>query len=299
MPEAPELIPEITDLPSSDDPESFDERADQSWEELQAAIPAMNAENQKVYDNAVEVLAAASDITAAALVATDAAGLLGKMSGSLTVSTGTKAVILNSPKPDLAVITKQVAIILDSDSSVVMFGSIAATPTPTSSTFSVTVTSGGILGGFGGTFSGWKIIDAAFFAKAATAAEIWAGETDHAGISPKGLTDAGAPVAVSWASTLALDMKAGRYRRMAACSASFTLGIPTNAKAGQWFILDLLNTAGSIVLAANAAWDWRANILGVLKPDNGARNKIVGIIDEVDGSGNMTRGTAFVIGGLG
>lgn len=248
--------------------------------------------------NADYVAQLASDIEADATVANNAAGLVGKMSGSLTVSAGTKAITLVTAKPELAVANKQVGIVLDSDNTIVMFGTIASSPAPTTTTFSVTVTSGGILAGSGGTFSGWKIIDAAFFDKAATAAEIWAGTTDQAAITPKGRADAAAPVAVSYASTLALDMNSGRYRYMASCSASFTLGIPTNAKAGDWFVLDLLNSAGSIVLAANAAWDWRGGLLGVLNPDNAARNKIVGIIDEVDGSGNMTRGTAFVIAGL-
>lgn len=300
MPTAPPLIDAVpTPVPTSEDPDSFDPRADDLLSWFAVGPAQIQAVANNVYANALEVLSTASDLAAAALVATDAAGLVGKMSGSLTVSPGSKAIVLTSAKPNLAVASKQVGIVLDSDASVVMFGSIASSPPPSSSAFTVTVTSGGLLNGIGLTFSGWKIFDAAFFNKAATAAEIWAGDTDQAAISPKGLVDAGAPIAVAWASTLVLDMKAGRYRRMTACSASFTLGIPINAKAGQWFVLDLLNSAGSIVLAANAAWDWRGQLLGVLNPNNGARNKIVGIIDEVDGSGNMTRGTAFVIAGLG
>lgn len=300
MPIAPPTIVAIPEPPSTADPANFDARGDAYL----GVFPELRDDLQEVadvtYDNAVEVFTAVTDIAGAALVATDAAGLVGKMSGSLTVSAGTKAITLVAAKSSLAVANKQVAIVLDSDRSIMMLGVIPASPAPTSTAFSVTVTSGGVsAAGAGGTFSGWMIIDAKFLGAAATAAEIWAGETDTVSISPKGQTDAGAPVAVSWASTLVLDLKAGRYRRMTACSASFTLGIPTNAKAGQWFVLDLLNSAGSIVLAANAAWDWRGQLLGVLNPNNGARNKIVGIIDEVDGSGNMTRGTAFVIAGIG
>lgn len=299
MPVAPEPIQEITDLPLSTDPVNFDERADQSWTELKQSIEDQNAENLKTYGNALEVFDAAEDISAAALVATNAAGLVGKMTGSLTHGAGTKAITLAAAKPELAVAGKQVAIVLESDPTIKMFGVIPASPAPTSTTFSVTVTSGGVFPtGGAGTLSGWKIIDAAFFGASSTAVDIWAGETEVAGITPKAQTDAWAPVPITWASTLVVNLKQGRRRQLSA-SASFTLGVPTNAKAGQGFYLDVLNTAGSIVLALNAIWDTKNALLPVLKPDNGARNKIFCMIDEVDGSGNATRGTVFVIPGLG
>lgn len=292
----PLITVDLDDPPSTADPVNFDSRADNylgKFPDLKTQQNAMAAAMNLVAD---EVQEDASDIAASALVAADAAGLVGKMTGSLAVSAGTKAITLTSAKASLAVANKQVVIVLDSDASIKMFGVIASSPTPTSTTFSVTVTSGGVFGS--GTYSGWKIIDAAFFGTASTKEELWAGESDASSPSPKSLSDAAAPQTVAYASTLALNMENGRHFRCTAVSASFTLGVFTNAKAGQTFILDLLNSAGSIVLAVNAVWDCENGVLGVLKPDNGARNKIVGIIDEVDGSGNVTRGTYRVMKGL-
>lgn len=228
-------IPLITtipsDPPSTDDPSNFDARADaflgdfpDFGEELNDMAGAMNTV-------AEEVETAANDISAAALVAADAAGYVGKMTGSLSVGAGTKAITLTSAKPNLATANKQVVIVLDSDPSIKMFGVIASSPTPTSTTFSVTVTSGGVFGS--GSYSGWKIIDAAFFGTASTKEELWAGTSDASSPSPKTFTDAAAPQTVAYASTLALNMAEGRYRRCLLVSASFTLGIPTNAKAGH------------------------------------------------------------------
>lgn len=248
------------------------------------------------YKNALAAEEAASEVAGQAAVGADAAGLVGRSNTTLSVGSGSKAITLMSAKATLMTAGRQVVISLLSDPSVRMVGVIAASPTPTSTTATVTVTSGGVFGS--GSYSTWQVMDANFFSPAATAAEIWEGENEIAPIPPKALMDSMAPVAVSYASTLALDMSAGWYRRCSAVSASFTLGVFTNAKAGQPFVLDLINSAGSVVLAVNAVWDFPDGLLGVLNPDNGAKNKIAGIVDEVDGSGNVTRGTLHVIPGL-
>jgi hypothetical protein len=292
-------IPLITalpaDPPSTNDPSTFDARADA----LLGALPDMvTEENAAITAMNVAITQMNLDIASiasSATVAADAAGLRGDSNTSLSVAAGNKDIVLTSAKASLMTVNRQVVLVSKSDASVRMFGNIDSSPAPTSTTARVVVTTGGVFGS--GTYSDWHVIDAAFFSPAATAAEEWEGESDAAPSTPKSRGDAAAPVAVAYASTLALNMNEGRYRRMSA-SASFTLGIPTNAKAGQAFILDTVNTAGSIVLAVNAAWDRRNGVLGVLNPDNGAKNKIIAIIDEVDGSGNMTRGTYEVFPGL-
>jgi hypothetical protein len=281
--------------PSRGDPTTFNTRfaAWLAW--IATFTPELVTGTEWMAEQAEEVAEAASEVTAAAAVAADAAGLRGDSTTTLTVGAGNKDIGLTSAKASLLTANRQVVLILKSDASIKMFGNIAASPAPTSTTARVVVTSGGVFGS--GIYSDWHVMDAAFLQSAATSAEIWAGTTDAAGISPKGITDTIAPVTIAYASTLVLNMAQGRYRRMTA-SASFTLGVPINAKAGQTFILDTVNSAGSIVLAVNAAWDRRSGLLGVLKPDNAARNKIIGIIDEVDGSGTMTRGTYDVMPGL-
>lgn len=256
----------------------------------------LEACGEATYENALAAEAAASEVAAQAMVGADAAGLVGRSTTTLTVGAGSKAITLTSAKASLLTAGRQVVIALLSDPSVRMWGTIAASPAPTSTTATVTVTSGGVFGS--GSYSNWQIIDAAFFSPAATASEIWAGDTDAAPMTPKGMMDSLTPVDLAYAATLVLNMDDGWYRRVDDVSASFTLGVFTNAHPGQPFVIDLVNTAGSIVLAVNAVWDFPDGLLGVLNPANGAKNKIVGIVDEVDGSGNVTRGTIYVLPGL-
>lgn len=281
MPTAPTPIAALpTPVPTTADPTNFDTRADALLAAMPDMVDEMNAVADTTYDNAVEAAASASEVAGQAAVAADAAGMVGRSTTTLTVGAGTKAITLTSAKASLMTAGRQVVISLLSDPSIRMIGVIAASPAPTTTTASVTVTSGGVFGS--GSYSDWQVMDANFFAPAATASEVWAGTTDAAPMTPKGLMDSLAPQTVAYASTLALDMNAGWYQRCDAVSASFTLGVFTNAKAGQPFVLDLTNSAGSIVLAVNAVWDRADGLLGVLNAANGARNKIVGIIDAVD-----------------
>lgn len=284
-------IPLITtipsDPPSTDDPATFDGRADNFLgdfpafgSELNASITAMNADLTQANEDI-------TSIAASAAVAADAAGLLGRMTGTLTVGPGAKAITLLSPKPSLAVATRQVVILLLSDPTIRMFGTIASSPTPTSSAFSVTVVSGGVSGS--GSYSEWQIMDAAFLGAAATVAQIRAGDSDAVGITPKGLRDSNAPVTLAYASTVTPDLTADGWHRRMTASASFTLGAPTNCKPGDVLVIDGTNSAGSVVLAVNAVL--QRSSLGVIGPGSGARWKIFVFIDEVDGSGTCTRGS--------
>lgn len=288
-------IPLITtipsDPPSTDDPSNFDARADaflgdfpDFGAELNVSITALNAA-------LTQLNADIASIAASAALAADSAGLLGRMTGTLTVGPGTKAITLLSPKPSLAVATRQVVILLLSDPTIRMFGTIASSPTPSSSAFSVTVVSGGVSGS--GSYSEWQIMDAAFLGAAATAPDIWAKTSDAISITPKGIKDANAPQALAYASTVTPALTAG-HRRTLSASASFTMGAPTGCNPGDVFECYITNTAGSIVLAVNAAWK-RQGGLGIIGPNNGDRSLFVGIVEEVDGSGVMTRGIYNIV----
>jgi hypothetical protein len=287
-------IPLITALPSpapsTEDPGNFDTRADA----LLGALPGMVTEE----NTSITAMNAAitqmnldiASIAASALVASDAAGFVATSTSTLTVNAGTKTIHFAAAKPSLAVATYQVAIVLASDNSIKMIGNVATVVD--SDDITVTVVTAGVSGS--GTYSGpWLIIAGAFLGSGATAAEMWAGTSDAISISPKSQTDSDARTALTWASTTTPDMAAGWYRSLTA-SASFTLGAPTNAKPGKVIKIDITNSAGSIVLAVNAAWK-RQGGLGIIGPNNGDKSKFVGFIEEVDGSGVMTAGTYNII----
>lgn len=110
MPTAPTPIPNITTpVPVTSDPANFDARADLAWTELPVAIAAINVENDKVYDNAVEAVDAAetatekaAEVTAAATnvlnsantnaTSTTSSTVIGSGSKSFTIQTG-KAIL--------------------------------------------------------------------------------------------------------------------------------------------------------------------------------------------------------------
>lgn len=254
----------------------------------------VEAAGDATYQNALVAFEAAADLNAAADVAVAATSMLAKSTSTLTVGTGTKTIHFTSPATGFAV-NDQVVIVLRSDPSVRMFGTVATFDG--SDDMTVTVVSGGVFGS--GSYSSWLVISAAFLTTGATAADVWARvATDAAGVTPKSLADADAPQTAAYASTLTLDLEDGWNWRVTDVSASFTMGAPTGCRPGQVIVVDLLNTNSGIVLAVNAAWDRAGGLLGVLDPANGARNKFVGMIDTVDGSGVMTRGTYNVIRGL-
>jgi hypothetical protein len=284
------ITPLPTPVPTTSDPANFDVRADAFLAALPTFATEANALAVEMNADAAQVEADASAIAAAALVAADAAGFVATSTSSLTVGAGTKTIHFASAKPSLAVATYQVAIVLASDNSIKMIGNVATVTD--SDDITVTVVSSGVSGS--GTYSGpWLIIAGAFLGSGATAPEMWAGTSDAVSISPKSQTDSDARTALTWASTTTPDMAAGWYRSLTA-SSSFTMGAPTNAKPGKVIKIDITNSAGSIVLAVNAAWK-RQGGLGIIGPNNGDKSKFVGFIEEVDGSGVMTAGTYNII----
>ncbi len=198
------MIPLITalpaDPPSTADPANFDARGDA----LLGALPTMvTEENAAIAAMNAAITQMNLDIAAiatAATLAADAAGMLGSSSSTLTVNAGDKNIVLSGAKPNLMTVDRQVVLILKSDPTIRMFGNIDGTPTPTSTTAQVVVTSGGVSGA--GTFSGWDVMAASFFAAAATAAEVLAAVSDAAPMTPKSLKDALAPYALTDGATV-------------------------------------------------------------------------------------------------
>lgn len=254
MPTPPATIPAIpTPVPSTNDPGNFDVRADATMGALPPAVDGMNDAAQNTYDNALEVFEKATEISAAAMVATDAAGAVGRSNSPIVVSAGTKSVTLLAAKPNLAVLNKRVVLVQISDPSIKMFGTISAV---TSSTvFAVTVVSSDVFGT--GSFSAWLVVDAAFFGSAATKEDVWAGLIDTAAIPPKVLKEAQASQAFTEpgaAGTFTFNGDGGWSFHTTLTGTGKTFGQPSNFKPGQSGRVRVVVGAGAGPLAFHPAW---------------------------------------------
>lgn len=286
MPTAPLPIPNITTpVPLSTDPDNFDARADLAWQELPEAIDAQNVENAKSYANAVEVFEKAEEISAAALVAADAAGLVGRSNSPIVVGAGTKNVTLLAAKPNLVVFNKRVVLVNISDPSIKMFGTI--TGVTSSTVFALTVVSSGAVGS--GSFSSWQVIDAAFYGAAATKEELWAGETDAAGVSPKTLRDGKVWVPLTDGATVTPDGKNGRNFTWT-IGGNRTLGAITRCSVNDTFFLEVTQDGtGNRILAWATGVYYRAGGLPKLSTAAGGKDYLQLRVVSVDGSGTATR----------
>lgn len=247
---APPIIdPVPTPVPTTANPGNFDAAGDAllGWfppgrDQIQAVAENVYANAQGVQALGAGIETLAAEVAAAAMVAADAVGLVGRSNSPLTVDAGIKAITLLAAKPSLAVLNKRVAIVQLSDPSIKMFGTVSSV---TSSTvFSVTVVSSGAYGS--GNYSAWQIIDAAFFATAASKEVIWAGADDSAVITAKSITDAGKPVSVAFAAPLVLNMAAGISFVVDPITGNFQLANPTGITA------EMVGRTGSVTFNTGA-----------------------------------------------
>lgn len=286
MPTAPTPIQEITTpVPLSTDPENFDIRADLAWSELPVSIEGMNAAGLVTFNNAEEVFEKASEIAGAALVATDAAGLVGRSNSQLVVGAGTKNIGLLAAKPNLIVLNKRVAIVQISDPSIKMFATISNVTN--ASTFSATVVSSGAFGS--GSYSGWMVIDAAFFGSAATKEDLWAGTSDVAVPTPKTIRDAKVWVPLMDGATVTPDGLIGRNFTWT-IGGNRALGAITNCSPNDTFLLEITqDVTGSRILAWASGVYFRAGGLPVLSTTASGKDYLQLRVITVDGSGTATR----------
>lgn len=286
MPTAPTTIPPIpTPVPSTDDPGNFDARADATLGALPPAVDGMNATAVNVYTNATEVFAKAAEIEAAAMVASDAAGLVGRSNSPLVVGAGTKNVGLLEAKPKLAVLNKRVVIVQLSDPTIRMFGTISSVTS--SSAFAVTVVSSGSFGS--GTFSAWQIIDAAFFGAAATKEDLWAGTSDAAAPTPKTIRDAKIWVSLGDGPTVTPNGLNGRNFTWT-IGGNRALGAITNCSVNDTFLLEITQDGtGNRILAWASGVYYRAGGLAKLSTAAGGKDYLQLRVISVNGSGTATR----------
>lgn len=286
MPTAPTPIQEITTpVPLSTDPENFDARADQAWTELPESIVGMNAAGLVTFNNAQEVFEKADEIAAAALVATDAAGLVGRSNSPLVVGAGTKNITLLVAKPNLVVLNKRVVIVQLSDPSIKMFATVSNVTSPT--VFTATVVSSGSFGS--GSYSSWQIVDAAFFGAAATKEDLWAGVTDAAAPTPKSLREAKAWVALVDGATVTPDGLVGRNFTWT-LGGNRLLGAITNCSVNDTFLIEATQDGtGNRILAWAAGVYYRAGGLPKLSTAAGGKDYLQLRVISVNGSGTATR----------
>lgn len=296
MPTAPTPIPNIpTPVPSTDDPGNFDDRADDTLVAMPPAIDGMNDAAENVYANAVEVFDKASEISAAAMVAADAAGLVGRSNSTLIVGAGNKDVALTGSKPNLLVVNKRVVLINPSDPSIKMFGSVLGSPAPTPTTARISVVTSGVFGS--GSYSSWTVMDAAFFGAAATKEELWAGTTDAAAASPKTIRDAKVWVPLADGATVTPDGLVGR-NFLWTLGGNRALGAITNCSPNDTFLIEATQDgSGNRILAWASGVYVRAGGLPILSTAAGAKDYLQLRVITVDGSGTATRVLAQFVRG--
>lgn len=238
--------------------------------------------------------AAASALSAStsATAALAATGYMRRSTATLSVGTGVKSVTgLNSPSAASFANLDEVTLIDAADAERRMWGAVS-NANMGAGTMDVTVASGDFAGGSSG--SNWIVVHRAFESLlGATAAEVRAAATAVKALTPKSVKDAAATVALTYAGTVAWDVSAGKRRTLTA-SGSFTMGAPSNCAPGDVLYCLITHSAGGNVLAVNSAWV-RENGLGVLSTVNGYKDLFVGVVEEVDGSNNMTRGTYNIV----
>ena len=238
------------------------------------------------HQNGLAAAEAATDLEAAANAVAAATNLLGRSSSTLTVGAGTKTIAFTAPASGFAA-EDQVCILLRSDPSIRMFGTIATSPAPTASAITVDVVSSGVIGA--GEFSNWLVVHAAFLASGATAAEILAGVTDAAGVTPKGMKDARAFAALTDAATVAPDGNNGRNFTWT-IGGNRTLGAIANCSPGQTYFIEITQDAtGGRDLAWASGVYYRVGGLPSLSDTPGAVDWLQIKIKAVNGSGVATK----------
>jgi hypothetical protein len=277
----PSITPLPTPVPSTADPANFDTRADAFLGALPGMLTEENAAIAAINLTSDDINTMATDIAAVAAVATASTDLVAFSTSNLDVAAGTLTIHFTAPKTGFAA-DDQVAVILRSDPSIRMYGNVATFDG--SDDMTVAVVSSGVFGS--GTFASWVIVSTAFLSAGATAAQMWAQTSDAVAATPKANKDANALVALTFGATVTPNLLNGRRFSLSA-SSSFTLANPTNCSPGDPIEINVTNTAGAIVLAVGTAWK-RQNGLFVMDPANGHTNKITGIVETVDGSGNAT-----------
>lgn len=265
------ITPLPTPVPSSGDPANFDARADAFLGALPTFANEANALAVEVNGKATELTAATAEIVAAAMSVADAAGLVGRSNSNLVVGPGTKNMDLLAAKPSLAVLNKRVVLVQISDPSIKMFGTISAVTS--SSKFAVTVVSSGVFGS--GSYGSWQVIDAAFFSPAATPADILAGETDAASMTPLGFWGAQGGLVLPYAPTITLDLKIGVNWIINPVTGAPAIANPVRMKVGQEITLTLVNGAGAGQPTMGSAWR-RPNGVQQFSAVSGQTNVIVG-----------------------
>ena len=282
-----------TDPPSTADPANFDARADAFLGNFPAFGDQINATAVGMNAAGEEMETATAEIAAAALVAMDAADLVGRSTSTIAVSAGVKAVTLLEAKPKLAVLDKRVAIVDVSDPTIKLFGTI--TEVTSASAFAVTVGSDDFFGA--GSLSNWQIIDAAFFGSAATAADLWAGETDAAAVAPKTVKDAKVWVTLADAATVTLNGLAGRNFRWT-IGGNRTLAAIANCSPNDTFLIEATQDGtGNRILAWASGVYVRAGGLPILSTAAGTKDYLQLRVIDVNGSGTATRVLAQFVRG--
>lgn len=237
--------------PSTSDPSNFNSRADAFVAWLDTFADEINDD---VIPSMDEVIASATDLSGAAVAAVENTDYAGSSTSSLALSTGSKSVVLTQ-SGKLFAANDFIVAVYRPDPSIRLFMTVNSV---VGQTLTCTVPSGGVFG-TGGPYANWLIIHTGFLGNAATAAEVRAGTDDTLQITPENLVEAALPwAALTDAATIAWDM-ALYWNTAVILGGNRTMGVPTNAKGGMTYVLEVLQDAtGSRTLSWPSNYDFGA-----------------------------------------
>lgn len=213
--------------PTRADPANFPARADAFVTALALLVAQANALSQAANDNAA--LAQASAVSAV-----NAPGSAGTSTTSLTVGTGQQNLAIQSGK---AFVPGQfVTIARTSDPSTYMIGQVGAyTSSSGALAVNVTLTNGA------GTYTDWTVsLSAPVAFVAATIAQLLAGVSNTAALTPVALFGAAAPVVLPYAATIT---PAGGINFEVTLTGNATLAAPTGFLPGQSGVIEVKQDA--------------------------------------------------------
>ena len=277
--------------PSTDDPSSFDTRADA----FLGALPTFQAEANALEENvntkeasAVAAAAtAAQDAGTAAAAAQAAIGVTGyfaSSASSLSLSAGAKTVSgMGAAK--LFVDGDRVTIMRRSDRNARMRG-VVGSADMAAGAMTVTVDD---VSGAGGPFTDWAIVlEDLEVLVPATGTEVRAMSSAYVAITPRAFAEALAPHALTDAATVTPSGDDG-WDFTWTISGNRTLGAMTEAKVGQRGTITITQDGtGSRVLAVASAWK-RMGGLGVLSTGAGKIDELLYEVKTVNEAGVATR----------
>lgn len=252
--------------PSTSDPSNFNSRADAFVAWLDTFADEINADVIPAMEDVTE---AATDLGGASVAAVLNTAYAAHSFSNMTLSTGSKTVVLAQSGKSFAANDLIVAV-ERTDPSLRMFMTVNSV---VGTTLTCTVPSGGVMGS--GSSANWLIIHSAFLGSPASATIVRAGSDTSSPITASALMTAPQPQNLTDAATIAWNMGTA-INAAVVLGGARTMGQPTNAKAGVTYTLEVVQdaTGGRTISWSSTYFDWGAKGTPVLSTGASKRDLI-------------------------